>query len=159
MSPKKRKQKYVISCNQPKSIFLKQDYELNFGFNGETLKSNKWHGGVATIEESEGNTVWGVVWKMSNDNMDSLDKQEGVDKGVYRPLEVKVETDEGEIVCRTYKMNDFNTNLPSPQYKQVICLGAKQNGLPLDYIEKLEAVKTNDYSGPSILDDIQESMK
>jgi hypothetical protein len=36
------------------------------------------------------------------------------------------------------------------------CFVLEQNkpGLPLDYIKKLEAVETNGYSGPSILDDI-----
>ena len=38
---------------------------------------------------------------------------------------------------------------------QVVCLGARQHGLPLDYIEKLEAVQTNDYKGPSILDTLE----
>lgn len=38
---------------------------------------------------------------------------------------------------------------------QVICLGAQQNGLPEDYIKKLQAVKTNDYTGPSLIDQIK----
>ncbi|KAJ8268283.1 hypothetical protein COCON_G00134550 [Conger conger] len=131
-----------------------KDYKLNFGFIGEQM-SNSWHGGVATIEQSTGNEVWGVLWKINQDQLASLDKQEGVDVGMYRPLEVKVETDEGDIVCRTYQLNDFKPSLPSPPYKQVICLGAKQNGIPLDYIRKLEALETNGYCGPSILDDIK----
>ncbi|KAG7458062.1 hypothetical protein MATL_G00233800 [Megalops atlanticus] len=135
-----------------------KDYVLNFGFQGARL-DNRWQGGVATIEESVGNEVWGVVWKMSNDNLASLDKQEGVDIGMYRPLAVKVDTDEGEVLCRTYQMNDFFATLPSPQYKEVVCLGAQQNGLPLNYIKKLQAVETNSYSGPSILDDIKQAMK
>ena len=36
-----------------------------------------------------------------------------------------------------------------------MCLGAIQNGLPQDYIDKLEALETNGYSGPSIVDTIQ----
>ncbi|KAG5842385.1 gamma-glutamylcyclotransferase a [Anguilla anguilla] len=140
------------------SIGRLKDYNLNFGVRGEKM-SNRWHGGVATIEESIGNEVWGVIWKMNRDDLPNLDKQEGVDKGIYRPLEVKVDTHEGEVVCRTYQMNDFRAMLPSPPYKQVICLGAKQNGIPSDYIRKLEAMKTNDYNGPSIFDDIRRAME
>ncbi|KAJ8395767.1 hypothetical protein AAFF_G00028140 [Aldrovandia affinis] len=135
-----------------------KDYHLKFGFHGEQI-TNRWHGGVATIEESLGKDVWGVIWEMSNDNLDSLDKQEGVGVGIYHPIEVKVTTEEGEILCRTYQMNDFKANIPSPQYMQVMCLGAKQNGLPLDYLRMLETMETNDYSGPSILDDIKEAME
>lgn len=36
-----------------------------------------------------------------------------------------------------------------------MCLGAQQNGLPEDYMKKLQAVKTNNYTGPSILDEIK----
>uniref|UniRef100_A0A5F9D9S8 gamma-glutamylcyclotransferase n=1 Tax=Oryctolagus cuniculus TaxID=9986 RepID=A0A5F9D9S8_RABIT len=30
---------------------------------------------------------------------------------------------------------------------QVVCMGAKQNGLPLEYQEKLNAIEANDYKG------------
>ncbi|XP_048849406.1 gamma-glutamylcyclotransferase-like isoform X1 [Brienomyrus brachyistius] len=135
-----------------------EDYCLTFGFTEEQF-DNRWHGGVATIEESRGTDVWGVIWKMSKDNLDSLDKQEAVDTGMYSPLEVMVETDMGEILCRTYRMNRFRTSPPSPQYKEVVCLGAQQNGLPPDYIKRLEAMQTNNYAGPSILDEIKKAMK
>ncbi|KAJ8273168.1 hypothetical protein GJAV_G00098390 [Gymnothorax javanicus] len=134
-----------------------KDYNLNFGVWGESGR-NDWHGGTATIEECIGNEVWGVIWKINQQDQASLDKQEGVNIGMYRPLVAKVETDEGIITCRTYQMNNFTASLPSPQYKQVICLGAKQNGLPSDYIRKLEALKTNNYSGPSVLDDVEKAM-
>ncbi|XP_048849409.1 uncharacterized protein LOC125719033 isoform X4 [Brienomyrus brachyistius] len=51
-----------------------EDYCLTFGFTEEQF-DNRWHGGVATIEESRGTDVWGVIWKMSKDNLDSLDKR------------------------------------------------------------------------------------
>lgn len=50
-----------------------QDYTLNFGLWGEHI-DNRWHGGVATIEQKEGGEVWGVVWRMSNDHLASLDQ-------------------------------------------------------------------------------------
>ncbi|KAF3833876.1 hypothetical protein F7725_025080 [Dissostichus mawsoni] len=37
---------------------------------------------------------------------------------------------------------------------QVVCLGAEQNGLPVDYLKRLQAIETNNYSGPSLLDQI-----
>lgn len=39
--------------------------------------------------------------------------------------------------------------------QQVVCLGAEQNRLPTEYQKKLEAIQTNDYSGPSVLDQIK----
>lgn len=46
---------------------------------------------------------------------------------VYSPLEVTVETENGQLVCRTYQMNNFSACLPSPQYKQVRQLSELQN--------------------------------
>ncbi|XP_063040909.1 gamma-glutamylcyclotransferase a [Engraulis encrasicolus] len=131
-----------------------KDYMLRFGLWGEKVQC-RWNGGVATIEESPGAEVWGVVWKLSNDNLPSLDKQEEV----YSPLQVTVETDSGTLLCRTYQMNGFCACLPSPQYKQVLCLGAQQNGLPPQYIKALQDLETNNYSGPSsIMDEIKIAM-
>ncbi|CAL8261966.1 unnamed protein product [Boreogadus saida] len=106
------------------SVGYLKDYTLKFGWSEHFGDVNNWHGGVATIEESIGEEVWGVVWRMGFENLQTLDDQEGVQEGVYRPL-------------------------------QVVCLGARQHGLPLDYIEKLEAVQTNGYKGPSILDTLE----
>uniref|UniRef100_A0A672YTI3 Gamma-glutamylcyclotransferase a n=2 Tax=Sphaeramia orbicularis TaxID=375764 RepID=A0A672YTI3_9TELE len=135
-----------------------KDYKLNFGLWEEHV-DNVWHGGVATIEFCPGAEVWGVIWTLSNKNLTSLDNQEGVRQGKYSPLEVTVETEKGLMLCRTYQMNNFCTCPPSPQYKQVVCLGAEQNGLPMEYLKRLKVIQTNSYSGPSILDQIKSVMK
>ncbi|KAK9526855.1 hypothetical protein VZT92_015532 [Zoarces viviparus] len=131
-----------------------KDHELNFGLR-EKIEHTIWHGGVATIASCPGADVWGVIWTLSNEDLPRLDKQEGVNKGIYSPLEVSVETDKGLLFCRTYQMMNFHACPPSPQYKQVVCLGAKQNGLPVEYLKRLEAIQTNNYSGPSLLDTIR----
>ncbi|KFO31560.1 gamma-glutamylcyclotransferase isoform X1 [Fukomys damarensis] len=124
-----------------------QDFKLDFGnFQGKT--SQRWHGGIATIFQSPGDEVWGVVWKMHTSNLNSLDEQEGVESGTYVVIEVKVLTQEGkQLTCRSYLMTNYESAPPSPQYKKVICLGAKENGLPLEYQEKLKAIEPNDYKG------------
>ncbi|KAJ8334595.1 hypothetical protein SKAU_G00402340 [Synaphobranchus kaupii] len=58
----------------------------------------------------------------------------------------------------TYQMNNFTANLPSPLHTcRSYALEPNKTGLPVDYIRKLEAGEDNDYSGPSILDDIKKS--
>ncbi|XP_011479558.2 gamma-glutamylcyclotransferase isoform X2 [Oryzias latipes] len=131
-----------------------QDYKLNFGLS-DSHTGSEWHGGAATIEACPGAEVWGVIWTLSNEHLSSLDNQEGVSVGIYSPQEVSVETDDGVILCRTYQMNGFHPCPPSPQYKQVVCMGARRSGLPMEYQKKLEEIQTNNYSGPSILDQIK----
>ncbi|CAB1449664.1 unnamed protein product [Pleuronectes platessa] len=147
-----------LKLQNPSAMFCStarlKDYKLSFGLWNEHV-DNKWHGGVATIEFCPGADVWGVIWSMSDENLRSLDNQEGVSKGMYSPLNVSVETDKGPMLCRTYQMNNFHACPPSPQYKQVVCLGAEQNGLPEQYRKSLEWIQTNNYSGPSVLDEIR----
>ena len=76
--------------------------------------------------------------------------QEGVSAGIYRPIEVKVETSSGEkLKCRTYQLVnvDAEDKRPSPQYLSVILKGAEQNNLPQYYIDKLSSIEHNGYSG------------
>ncbi|XP_011479557.2 gamma-glutamylcyclotransferase isoform X1 [Oryzias latipes] len=136
------------------SIGRLKDYKLNFGLS-DSHTGSEWHGGAATIEACPGAEVWGVIWTLSNEHLSSLDNQEGVSVGIYSPQEVSVETDDGVILCRTYQMNGFHPCPPSPQYKQVVCMGARRSGLPMEYQKKLEEIQTNNYSGPSILDQIK----
>ncbi|XP_061677333.1 gamma-glutamylcyclotransferase a isoform X2 [Syngnathoides biaculeatus] len=110
-----------LQLENPSATYLDtarlKDYLLDFGVCGENAENN-WHGGVATIRESPGSEVWGVVWTVSRDHLETLDSQEGVHVGVYSPLEVRVETSShGEILCRTYQMSNFHPRLTSPQYK------------------------------------------
>ncbi|XP_019495408.1 PREDICTED: gamma-glutamylcyclotransferase isoform X2 [Hipposideros armiger] len=55
------------------SVARLQDFKLDFG-NSQGKASETWHGGIATIYESPGDEVWGVVWKMNKSNLSSLDK-------------------------------------------------------------------------------------
>ncbi|XP_077362871.1 gamma-glutamylcyclotransferase-like [Festucalex cinctus] len=147
-----------VRLRNPSATFLDtgrlKDYQLDFGMWGKDAENN-WHGAVATIRESPGSEVWGVIWTVSRDHLDSLDHQEGVNEGIYSPLEVRVESsNHGEVLCKTYQMNNFHARPTSPQYKYVVCWGAEQNGLPKDYVDGLQAVQTNNYTGPSTLDRI-----
>uniref|UniRef100_A0A674APP7 Gamma-glutamylcyclotransferase b n=1 Tax=Salmo trutta TaxID=8032 RepID=A0A674APP7_SALTR len=81
-----------------------KDYKLIFG-NYKGLASDRWHGGVATIEDSPADEVWEVVWRMNVADLESLDSQENVRIGAYSPLN-----------CRTYIMNSCIYTPPSPQY-------------------------------------------
>ncbi len=56
-----------------KRCAVSQDYRLNFGLSGDCTDC-AWHGGVATIQESEGDEVWGVVWRIDRQNLPSLDR-------------------------------------------------------------------------------------
>lgn len=52
-----------------------------------------------------------------------------------------------QVKCRSYQLliRDNDDMRPSTNYKNVILKGAREHGLPDDYIFKLEAIEDNGY--------------
>ncbi|KAH9519965.1 hypothetical protein Btru_071374 [Bulinus truncatus] len=102
---------------------------------------SRWYGAAATVRPKEGSFVYGVIWDVHLEDKDNLDSQEAY----YHPIEVDVESNGEKIKCRTYEMQKNTTgySLPSPHYKKVLIDGARQNGLPEEYIEYLESFEDN----------------
>ena len=60
----------------------------------------------------------------------------------------KVYTQEGkEITCQSYQIRNYESAPPLLQHKKVICMGAKENSLPLEYQQKLKAKEPSNYKG------------
>ncbi|XP_071959657.1 gamma-glutamylcyclotransferase-like [Antedon mediterranea] len=133
-----------LLIKNPSATFLTiaklEDYKLVFG-QQKSWKSSVWKGGVASVEYSPGDHVWGVVWKLSRRHLKTLDQQEGG----YHGIEVNTEsTTEGTLTCRTYVIsNEVVLCPPHPNYLDVIVRGAVQNELGEDYIDKLKAIEHN----------------
>nr|XP_053621339.1 gamma-glutamylcyclotransferase-like isoform X2 [Plodia interpunctella] len=114
---------------------------------------NYWNGSVATIVPHPGRKVWGALWNIDINDMERLDKQEGVPEGWYYPLNVKVITSGGKtVVAHTYQMTNVPQNedkilpserRPSNTYLQVITLGAVESKLPSDYVGSLFTFVSN----------------
>lgn len=138
-----------------KGIGRLDDYR--FDFNNQ---SPRWKGCSATIVPDSGKHVWGAVWEINNSEMNDLDKQEGVHDNIYKALEVKVTTPDGDVLeCRVYQL----INLPEPYvsasllpqerrpsriYLETILQGAKESKLPDDYFDFLKSFPHNGYCGP-----------
>ena len=85
-------------------------------------------------------TVWGVIFKIGDQDRAELDRSEGG----YAPTEIRV-TAAGERVCLlTYvaKPDRIDDSLrPYTWYKEFVVSGAREHGLPSDYIAQLAAVE------------------
>merc|ERR1711990_1151446 len=110
--------------------------------------SRRWQGAAATIVEADNEEVWGVLWELSIEHLTTLDAQEGVPT-VYNRKTVTVEVDGGEEEAFTYFLVKpvEEDRRPSAVYLDVIVRGAKENGLPEEYIEKLQSIEHNGYRG------------
>lgn len=123
------------------------DHRLHF-----PLYSQDWSGGVASVQLHHGETVWGVLYELTDDDLHALDGYEGFratgdQHNLYEREQVTVELvrpDDGSIPRKvratTYLAHPSNPSPPSPRYRDTLVKGARHFRLPEEYITKLEAL-------------------
>jgi len=87
--------------------------------------------------------VHGVIYEIEPSGKSSLGSKEGLGKG-YNEEENDVEVDGETITVFTYLADSDSIDdslKPYTWYKDFVVQGAKEHGLPKEYIEKLEAVE------------------
>lgn len=148
-----------IFCRTVNFKYLNEKYFFLKGFrldfNGPS--SNFWMGCPATVVADDGQYVWGAIWQFNISDLVHLDEQEGVKEKVYLPFEANIETPGGgNVQCRSYMLSDQPikeeplplNRRPSKAYLETILLGARESGLPLDYLKFLNTIPHNDNAGP-----------
>lgn len=111
-------------------------WRVGFGSYGEAGP-----GGGCQLFAAPGHTVHGLVYDLDDEEMSALDQISGVDKGYYRRIDLLVETGSGEpISAITYMIPDSGGPFhPTASYTEPILRGARDLGLPDEYIRELEA--------------------
>jgi gamma-glutamylcyclotransferase (GGCT)/AIG2-like uncharacterized protein YtfP len=119
-----------------------------------TQYSSTWGGGVASIQPAHGESVWGVLFEVTDEDLASLDGYEnfkgaGNQHNSYEREHVWVELtrpDDGSLPRRlrawVYIAKTWNPSPPSVRYRDAIVRGARHHRLPDDYVERLAAVAT-----------------
>lgn len=102
-------------------------------------RSMRWGGGAADILESPGDEVWGALFELPDGALDALDAKEG--KGVaYRRRQVKVTLEGGNRTAVAYEViaKEPADVSPTPDYSALLLGGARERGLPEDYVTDLQ---------------------
>ena len=128
-----------------------RDHRLTF-----PLTSHDWDGGVASVAVAHGESVWGVIYELSDADLASLDHYEGCvgpgnQHNVYDRETISVQlvrADDGSFPRRLrawiYLARPSNPSRPSRRYLDAILAGARHHKLPDDYIVKLAATPVLD---------------
>ena len=113
------------------SAFLK---DVRMLFN----KCSKDGSGKANLEESLGDVTWGALYEIDVQDLDRLDKAESG----YDRVTIQVVKPDGNVVNAVTYVSTNLTDDPSAYewYKDFILSGAKEGGLPKDYIAYLEGL-------------------
>ncbi|HWH91898.1 MAG TPA: gamma-glutamylcyclotransferase family protein [Candidatus Binatia bacterium] len=108
--------------------------------------------GVADIWRDEKNDVWGVIYELVENELETLDKDEA-----FRPGRPDDQNDYTRENCYVWHEGDAkrplivaiyrghpqpNPPLPDCDYKNLIVAGARHWQLPADYIQELESIQT-----------------
>ncbi|MBI4465979.1 MAG: gamma-glutamylcyclotransferase [Acidobacteria bacterium] len=111
------------------------NYELNFD------KIARGGTGTANIVPADGKVVWGVLYRLTQQQLKALDRFEGVPDH-YRRSEVSVVDEQGaRIGAQVYLARKVRKGLkPDRLYLQRILQGAEEHRLPADYIEQLRKI-------------------
>ena len=92
--------------------------------------------GVATIEQSDGGAVHGVLWHLTDADLEILDRAEGVPSR-YRRDRLTVQTPEGDASAWVYIDHRNQPGKPREGYLERIISGALHHGLPGNWVEFL----------------------
>jgi len=119
------------------------------GFKIEFSKRSKDKSGKATLirTTNKSDIIWGTISTILKKEKHLLDKAEGLGEGYNEEhIPIKTETSE-DIFLITYIAEDSYIDkklIPYSWYKTLVIEGAKENGLPKKYIEKLELQKAKE---------------
>jgi gamma-glutamylcyclotransferase len=97
-------------------------------------------GSAADIVRDANARVWGVLFEITEGDIQALDGFEDVDLGGYRRIPIDVLYDGLEVEAWSYEVIDKldDDYRPVPEYLELMIEGALQAGLPETYIEEIE---------------------
>ena len=102
-------------------------------------------GYVTAVDDSSAETL-GCVWKLTDEHWTELDRYEGVSAGFYRRVDCRVTLLDSEEALDAvgYRAANEIPGVPTTAYADVVIEGARQIGLPENYLDTIEAWR----SGP-----------
>jgi gamma-glutamylcyclotransferase (GGCT)/AIG2-like uncharacterized protein YtfP len=108
---------------------------------GFTRKSTHRGGGVANLVAESGATVWGALFDLSEDGFDILDEYEGAPTAYRREVWDFARPDLSIAPAWVYVVVSPQLEVPpSHRYWKIIVEGAREAGLPSDYVARLEGL-------------------
>ena len=95
---------------------------------------------VANVEPEPGSRTCGVLYLLTPEDCERLDRTEGVHLGIYRRMPVDITGSDGaRVAAFTYRSRlTQDGRKPSARYLGLLLDGARAQGLPLEYVTFLE---------------------
>jgi gamma-glutamylcyclotransferase len=136
------REQILSRCSKPVAIATARLPDHRIAFFGN---SKVWDGAMESFLPSQGNDLWGVVYKLSFSDAEMLDtcqdvRLDGTGAYFHYPA-VVIDSEENLYHVLLYKKDICGVPLnPSFEYLDLIVKGAVFNGLPSSYIVKLKQI-------------------
>jgi gamma-glutamylcyclotransferase len=103
-----------------------------------TRRSIRWGGGAADAVPAPGEQVWGALYEIPDEALPRLDTKEG-EGFAYRRTEMEVTLNGEPRRAVVYQVIDKESpEVPcTPAYAELLVTGARERGLPDDYVHGL----------------------
>jgi len=108
-----------------------------------TRWSRSWKSGTADILPEKGELVYGILYKLSPDDLKKMDKVADYPNSYVRQ-DIAVLCDEEPLPALTYVARRQGVFSPSRSYLNKMIQGAENHELPEEYVSFLKAIKTHD---------------
>ena len=104
--------------------------------------------GYVTALDDPADEVLGCLWDLSEEHWAELDRYEGVSAGFYHRVNCEVvRLDSGDSVgAVAYRAANDSPGIPTASYLDVVIGGARQIGLPPEYVDSIEAWRNGEPS-------------
>jgi gamma-glutamylcyclotransferase len=120
----------------PGCKFLKRAYLENWKYFYDQHPESKV-GAKANIFQSRGDVVWGALFEINGNHLESMDHHEGYPKQYQREI-VTIRDDDGQSYeAWVYFRKPQTPGRPSPEYLEIVRQGALDSGLPEDYLKNV----------------------
>jgi gamma-glutamylcyclotransferase (GGCT)/AIG2-like uncharacterized protein YtfP len=102
-------------------------------------RSIRWGGGAADVVPAEGEGVWGALYELPAEALDRLDAKEGAGFAYRRrEVEVLLHGQEPHPAVAYEVIEKEPREVPAtPEYVALLVAGARERGLPLDWLARL----------------------
>jgi len=116
-----------------------ENYELAFNYYSRSRR-----GGAANLMEKAGSSVYGLLFKVSDDELGIIAEKEG-HPSYYEEVEVEVRSGKGTPTkAKSYKVikerEEDQHQLPTEEYMQLIIRNGRKHGFPAAYLSFLESI-------------------
>jgi gamma-glutamylcyclotransferase (GGCT)/AIG2-like uncharacterized protein YtfP len=94
--------------------------------------------GYASIVPKRNSRVYGVLWRISAQDLLKLDTYESVGSGLYRPVAIPVHLGGKFLRAMVYYAVEPKPGRPKPGYQEKLVAAARSWNFPEDYVLMLE---------------------